>query len=247
MRDVWYTLKLGQYRLRQWVRGIFVYPKQKLSLTELDYDDYWDQKRPQENELLLSPMEAERAAIISTYLKRKAVSIGDIGSGPGVVLKAILTKRPDMTGIAYDSSLRAREYAKKLGLQAEPLDLRAEDALETVAPADYYLVLEVLEHVPHSELVLARLYEKAGYGIFFSVPNTGFFMHRFRLFFGKVPAQWIHIPNEHLRFWTIVDMRWWLKALGYQHFHIFPYGGVPVFNKLWPNLFAMGMVVEVLR
>ena len=244
---VLYALKIGQYRLRQWVKGIFIYPKQKLSLTELDYDDYWDQKRPQENEVLLSPMEAARATIIAQRLKQGVVSIGDIGAGPGVVLKAILTMRSDATGIAYDSSLRAREYAKKIGLRAEPLDLRVENALQTVAPANYYLVLEVLEHIPNSEQVLARLFEKAGRGVFFSVPNTGFFMHRFRLLFGMVPAQWIHIPNEHLRFWTIVDMRWWLRALGYQHFHIFPYGGIPLLNKLWPNLFAMGMVVEITK
>jgi 2-polyprenyl-3-methyl-5-hydroxy-6-metoxy-1,4-benzoquinol methylase len=241
------ALKIGQYRLRQWVKGIFVYPKQKLSLTELDYDDYWDQKRPQENAVLLSPMEGARATIIASHLKREAKSIGDIGAGPGVVLKAILKERPDMSGIAYDSSLRARAYAKALGLRAEPLDLRTDEALTSILPADYYLVLEVLEHIPNSEHVLATLYSKASYGVFFSVPNTGFFMHRFRLLFGKVPAQWIHIPNEHLRFWTIVDMRWWLAALGYQHFKIIPYGGVSILNKLWPNLFAMGMVVEVTK
>lgn len=239
------SLKLGQYRMRQWIHGIFAYPVKTLSLQPLNYDEYWDLKRPRDVQVALSPMERDRATIIAHSMPTQVRSIGDIGSGPGTVLSEILRLCPGLTAVAYDSSARARAEAERLGLRTAPLDLRADPSLTSVTPADVFIVLEVLEHIPDAEQVLAVLLAKSTYGVFFSVPNTGFFMHRFRLLFGKVPAQWIRLPNEHLRFWTIVDMRWWLRSQKISNFTINPYGGVPLVNKLWPNLFALGMVVFV--
>jgi len=239
------TAKLAQYRARQWLRAMFVYPKSTLSASALTYDDYWDEKRPRGEHIELSPAERDRADIISAVIPQGAVVIGDIGSGPGVVLKAILDQHPDARGIAYDSSARALEEVRALGMRGEPLDLTRPRSLEGVEPCDYYLVLEVLEHVPNSEEILGTLLQKSARGVFFSIPNTGFLTHRFRLLFGRVPAQWIHMPNEHLRFWTTRDMRWWLTAQGYAHFTITPYRGIPFLNRILPNLCAEGMVVFV--
>jgi 2-polyprenyl-3-methyl-5-hydroxy-6-metoxy-1,4-benzoquinol methylase len=150
-----------------------------------------------------------------------------------------------MRGIAFDSSQRALDDAKKLGIEGHLLDLTKPGALAAIPPCDYYIVLEVLEHVPNSEEVLRALVNKCTRSVFFSVPNTGFFRHRLRLLFGRAPAQWVTMPNEHLRFWTIRDMRWWLKALGYTKFKITPYHGVPGLNRLMPNLFAEGQIIEV--
>lgn len=237
--------KLAQYRVRQWLKSIFFYPKHALSLAALDYDNYWNQKRPQNQKVILAPAEAERARIIAALIPPGDIRIGDIGSGPGVVLKAILETKPYASGIAFDSSPRALEDVRSLGIEGILLDITAPGALDSVEVCDYYLVLEVLEHVANSEEVLATLFKKAKHGVFFSVPNTGFLTHRFRLLFGKAPAQWIHMPNEHLRFWTIIDMHWWLRALHYQSFQVIPYRGIPVLNTLWPNLFAEGMVVFI--
>lgn len=237
------SLKLGQYRLRQWIRGIFAYPTKTLSTEPLAYDDYWDTKRPRSAQIVLSPMERARAELIARSMPDGVRSIGDIGSGPGTVLHEILRLCPGLEGVAYDSSVRARRAAEELGLRAIPLDLRADPSLSSVIPADVFIILEVLEHIPDAEQVLAAVVAKSTRGVFFSVPNTGFFMHRFRLLFGKVPAQWIHMPNEHLRFWTIVDMRWWLNAQGYSKYTIVPYRGIPILNRLMPNLFAEGILV----
>jgi 2-polyprenyl-3-methyl-5-hydroxy-6-metoxy-1,4-benzoquinol methylase len=161
------------------------------------------------------------------------------------VLKAIIDQKPGLKGIAFDSSQRALDDAKKLGIEGHLLDLTTPGALSNIPVCDYYIVLEVLEHVPNSEEVLRALVNKCTRSVFFSVPNTGFFRHRLRLLFGKAPAQWVTMPNEHLRFWTIRDMRWWLTALGYTKFTIIPYHGVPGLNRLMPNLFAEGMIVSV--
>lgn len=242
--DIFKRLKMGQYRLRQWIAYVFVYPQKKISDT-LSYDEYWSDKRPEEHENVLAPAEASRARIIAERVK--IGTIGDVGSGPGVVLKAIMDQRPGMRGIAFDSSPRALDDAKKLGIEGHLLDLTAPGALATIPQCDYYIALEVLEHVPNSEEVLRALVTKCTKGVFFSVPNTGFFRHRLRLLLGRAPAQWVTMPNEHLRFWTIRDMCWWLTALGYTKFTITPYHGVPILNAFMPNLFAEGMVVEVTK
>ena len=123
------------------------------------------------------------------------------------------------------------------------MDVSADGELEKVKKTDHLLLLEVLEHLPHSEKVLATAYEKSRRGIFFSFPNSGFFIYRLRLLFGKFPMQWRVYPNEHLRFWTVADLKWWLRAQGYTEYDIFFYKGIPLLNRLWPSLFAAGLFV----
>lgn len=237
------SIKLGQYIFRKWVRSIFVYPQKQIGKGALSYDAYWNQKRPQGETLVLSPAEEGRASIIGKFLPQSPITIGDIGSGPGVVLQWILKHRPQARGIAFDSSAVALASVRSRGIEGRIIDITDVASLSSVPNCDYFLILEVLEHVPNSEEVLATLYAKASAGVFFSVPNTGFFTYRLRLLFGKVPAQWIHMPNEHLRFWTIADMRWWLNAQGYSKYTIVPYRGIPILNRLMPNLFAEGILV----
>ena len=52
--------------------------------------------------------------------------------------------------------------------------------------------------------------------------------------------------SEHLRFWTIRDLKWWLGFLNiYNQSKIIPYKRVPFLNKIWPNLFAEGSFVII--
>ncbi len=237
--------RLAQFIARKWFWSLFIYPQSRLTTHKLGYDEYWETKRPKDGVLSLSPSEQCRAAIIAPRIEKGKVTIGDIGSGPGMVLRSILQQRPGASGVAFDSSPRALEYVRTFGIEAELLDITASEAMARVRPCDYYIALEVLEHIPNSEEVLGELLKKSSRGVFFSVPNTGFFTYRLRLLLGKTPAQWIHMPNEHVRFWTIRDMRWWLSALGFTPYTIVPYQGVPFFNRIWPNLFAGGMVVFI--
>jgi 2-polyprenyl-3-methyl-5-hydroxy-6-metoxy-1,4-benzoquinol methylase len=110
---------------------------------------------------------------------------------------------------------------------------------------DYALLCEIIEHVPDAEALLAAARRAARRGVFVSVPNTGFFTYRLRLLFGKFPAQWAVRPNEHLRFWTLTDMRWWLRAQGIHDATVHAYEGVPLLKHLVPNLFAAGIIMYI--
>lgn len=235
------------YILKVWYRQIFLYPVRALSAVRvLDYDRYWETKRAGEVGVL-SKNEKKRAEIITAAFQKidGTLAIGDIGCGPGTILAFIRDHRPDTAVVGYDSSEEAIRMAKAIGLAVHPLDVRDIASLSSLPPADFFLLLEVLEHVPNSEEILDILYRKARRGVFFSFPNSGFFVYRLRLLFGRFPVQWISFPNEHLRFWTARDLRWWLGALGYTKYHVTYYRKVPFLGSIWPSLFAGSMVIEV--
>jgi methionine biosynthesis protein MetW len=216
-------------------------------MTEADYDHYWDTRRG-ETFGAESDWQRDRARIVASVLRGQLVaSIIDVGCGDGVFSKYLAEKLNAKEVVGYDMSERAIEAAKKAGVEAHQLDLRDAAARQAIPRADIIVLFEVLEHLAESEEVLKDMYAKANTAVFFSLPNTGFLTHRFRLFFGKFPVQWATSPNEHLRFWTIADMRWWLTELGYANAKIIGYRGVPGLNTLWPNLFAEGMMIFIPR
>ncbi len=236
--------------LKNWFRQIFFYPRETLEEQVLDYDEYWNKKRSG-GVSRLSDWQKERADIIVAQLLKEGVrdvTIADIGCGDAAPLMSIVSRIPGARAVAYDSSDVALTLAAQAGAsKVVKFDLNKDTELVEVEKADYILFLEVLEHVPDSEKVLAAARRKADRGVFFSFPNSGFFTFRLRLLFGKFPAQWLHMPNEHLRFWTLTDLRWWLRAQHILNAKIFTYKGVPVLNKLLPNLFAAGTVTYIPR
>lgn len=227
----------------KWWKAIFLYPQQTLSLVQEDYDAYWRQKRS--TGPALSDWQKERAEMVIEELKKQGeevFTIADIGCGDGVLLAHILKSFPKAKGVGYDSSSVAHELARKAGIhETKFLDLRTDTDLVAVQNADYILLLETLEHIPESEKVLMASLAKTKKGVFISFPNSGFFTYRLRLLFGKVPAQWIRMPNEHIRFWTLTDLRWWLRALNTAKPAIRTYQGAPVLKYVWPALFAGGL------
>jgi 2-polyprenyl-3-methyl-5-hydroxy-6-metoxy-1,4-benzoquinol methylase len=232
-----------RYLIRRTYHELFSYPRERI-LPEEREGEYWQARRGGAL-ATLRPWQLDRAQIIERYLARDGAPmiISDVGCGGGAMLRYMLGRLPITEGRAYDNDAGSLEDARGNRIRAIELDLRDTAAYGSIEPADYYFLLEILEHLPRPELLLSALRGKARRGIFFSVPNTGYMTHRFRLFLGKMPAQWVVHPGEHLRFWTIRDMRWWLAAQAFKRYEIVPYRGVPVLNKLWPNLFAAGIVV----
>jgi len=219
---------------------MFAYPP--LNLDEVDYDLYWKNKRG-ENIGAISDWQKIRADFIASKVSGGKFSFVDIGSGDGSILNYLKERGSVADATAVDISQFALERAKEFGFNTLKKDLRSRSFTEEIPEGDYILMLEILEHIEHSEIMLKKSYEKARKGVFFSFPNTGFFIHRFRLFFGRFPLQWTLFPGEHLRFWTKRDLYWWLESLGFKNYEIFCYKGVPVLNKLWPGMFAAGFVV----
>lgn len=229
-----------------WLNDLVRYPAGVFSMGDEGeaYDTYWEDRGRGVSESL-SDWQRERAEFIIKTLKEHASveSLGDIGAGNGAVLGFLIKELRPKHAVAYEISPASLESLRESGIEAVSCDVRLEEDRKRIAPASVFLLLEVLEHMHDPEGLLAIAYEKADQGVFFSIPNTGFLTHRFRLLFGKVPLQWKRNPSEHVRFWTLVDLRWWLRILGYTHVHIHPYKGVPFLNKIWPNLFAEGLIV----
>ncbi len=232
--------------IRNWFSQIFYYPQNQIKPAAGDYADYWEKKRGTKSKLF--SWQKARADFIVGQVKSEHVTtptLADVGAGDGATLAHIMTRLPGSDGLAYDSSDAALSFLKAAGLKAYKLDLNTDVNLVGVGGADYILLLEVLEHVSESERVLMSALKKANRGVFISVPNSGFFTYRLRLLFGKFPAQWSREPNEHVRFWTLRDMRWWLEAQDLRSYVIRPYQGVPILNKILPSWFAAGMIIYI--
>jgi 2-polyprenyl-3-methyl-5-hydroxy-6-metoxy-1,4-benzoquinol methylase len=234
------------YVFKKWLEAVFKYPVQIIDPSvSQDYDAYWSVKRGKRLGDL-SSWQKERADFILRVLGNgtESVTIGDIGCGDGSILHYMQQALPGRVNChGYDNSERALSYAREYGIETTKLDvsIRGEDT--HILPADYYLLLETLEHIPHSEYVLTELFKKVKKGIFFSFPNTGYITYRLRLLFGRFPLQWHVMPNEHLRYWTYRDLIWWLGALGFASYRIHVYKGIPLLGRIFPSLFGAAFIV----
>jgi len=233
------------FQLKKVYGQIFLYPQTKIDKKNGDYDAYWKEKRG-ENIGIISRWQKQRADIILNYLNKDSpITLVDIGCGDGSVLKYIKAHVNISKTTGVDVSDFALEKAKEFGVETIKADIKNIKNLDIIPESDYILLFEVLEHIPDSELFLKHMFRKAKKGVFFSFPNTGFYTHRLRLLFGKFPLQWRVHPGEHVRFWTMKDLQWWLNALGYKNHEIISYEGIPGLNRIWPSLFAAGFLVYI--
>jgi len=192
----------------------------------------------------LNEFQRERADMILAATRGTGTLL-DIGSGDGAMLSYIRSKSA-LTIMASDISPMACQHLRQQGFSIVDVDLRSPDAIETLAEVDYISLCEVLEHLHDPECVVVKLLGRARKSVVFSVPNTGYYAHRLRLLFGRFPLQWRVHPGEHLRFWTLRDMRWWLEGLGLSAAaKVRPYQKVGLLGEVLPGLFARGIMVEI--
>jgi len=171
----------------------------------------------------------------------------DLGCGDGAAIMA-LKKLITISAFAADIAEKPLAFLNSRGIHAIRCDLLNLDDVIRLPVSDHVLLLEVIEHFRDAEALLQAALTRAEKSLFFSVPNTGYFAYRLRLLFGRFPVQWRTHPGEHLRFWTLSDMKWWLRELGLIHCcEIHCYQGVPVLNRWMPGLFAAAMIVRVDR
>lgn len=233
------------FQCKKIYKQIFLYPASRISVENIDYDAYWRDKRG-EKIGSISHWQRKRADIVVKRIKKDhALTIIDVGCGDGSVLKYIQERTSVTRAIGVDVSEFALNKAKEFGIETILVDVSVLKNFESIPEADYILLFEILEHLQDSELFLGHMIGKVKKGVFFSFPNTGFYMHRVRLLFGKFPLQWWVHPREHVRFWTYADLHWWLRALGYDKYEVISYEGVPILNRLLPSLFAAGLLVYI--
>lgn len=237
-------MKYHLFRFKKFLRELFTYPVSHLSLESVDYDAYWEDKRgPTVGKL--SPWQKQRADLVVRCLngEKEPVSIVDIGGGDGCIPHYLRDKLPLGTVTVVDVSDVVLSKARADGFETVMTDITTHEGRMKIPEADFIFMFEILEHIPDPEAFLALMKSKARKGVLFSFPNTGFISYRLRLLLGRFPLQWRLHPGEHLRFWTLTDLRWWLKALGYTQYHLYTYEGVPVLKKVWPALFAAASFV----
>ena len=222
--------------------GLVSYPKTILEEDTADYDAYWKEKR---GGALgeFSPFQEKRARLVAELMETNA-KVLDIGCGDGAVLN-YLREQKQIEPWGVDLSGTALAQAEENGVKTIMGDLRDPKVLEAIPEVDYITALEVLEHVPHPEELLRALAPKCRKAFIVSFPNTGYWLYRLRLLFGRVPAQWRRHPGEHVRFWTIKDARWWIEAMGWELEQLKCYEGLDGFNRICPSWGSMGIVVKL--
>lgn len=209
---------------------------------KVDYDKYW-QKRCQSEEQVLSNWQKQRSDLVLKMIEQNS-KILDFGCGDGSVLK-YLKDNANISGIGVDISDDALSKAKKNGLEVIKMDITNLNNLNNLPEVDYILGFEIIEHMPNPEEFIDKIKNKARQALIFSVPNSGYYIQRLRLLFGRFPQQWISHPGEHLRFWTVKDIKWWVKAIGFKLDKIVLYEGLPIFKNIFPKLFCRGIIIKM--
>ena len=237
-----------RHRIIEWWNSIFSYPQEKIAAVPLSHDSYWEHRGTHASSGLSLPSawQKQRADFVLKTIgnqKSEGLVIADIGSGNGATLRYLKQSIPLLKGVGVDGSKVMLEEVQRSGFTAVEADVA--DASFIVPPSDYALLFEIVEHVPLSEALIENALKSARRGVFVSFPNSGFFTYRLRLLFGRFPVQWLFHPSEHVRFWTLMDMRWWLRACGWENATVRGYEGVPLLNTFLPSLFAAGIIVYI--
>ncbi|OGY48528.1 MAG: hypothetical protein A3B89_00395 [Candidatus Buchananbacteria bacterium RIFCSPHIGHO2_02_FULL_40_13] len=236
------NLKKILYIIKQDILSLAKYPISQLDNYSVSYDYYWSKKR-QTGEPVLSAWQKMRMAYVLEMIEPGS-SVLDFGCGDGAVLK-YLTDKKNIKGIGVDVSEDILARARTLGIETIKMDITKLNELENLPAVDYITGFEIIEHLSNPEEFINKIKNKARKAMIFSVPNSGYYIHRLRFLLGRFPLQWISHPGEHLRFWTVKDMKWWVKALGFQLDQLVIYGDLILLKDIFPKLFGRGIIVKI--
>lgn len=202
-----------------------------------DFDEYWERRGPVPTLF--------RRWVIAADLIPAGATVLDVGCGSGDFLRYLRTRRPDADVLGIDGSERAVAMTREAGFAAEVVS----DAMSADLPVGFDIVtaFEILEHIPEAEVAIQRWSDAAQSFVIVSIPNVGYIGCRLRLaLFGRFPTTncVFHI-KEHLRHWTLKDFREWTERLHLRVTHVAPQYGFPGLRRVWPGLFAKGLVYRV--
>ena len=234
------TIKIVK-KLENYYKRLFSYPSFKYNKNLKN--NYWQKRKHNILKSQPNDFQRERARLVFENIETNDEFLFDIGSGDGSQLISIRNRLPQLKILASDNDEYACELVIKNNFKCFLLKNENEifKLLKKHSPK-YISIFEVLEHMKSPEDFLIKLLKQKNITIFASVPNSGFLIYRIRFLLGRFPTQWIASPDEHLRFWTYKDLKWWFKYLNIlDKVKIKPYMGLPLLNKVNPNLFAEGL------
>lgn len=210
--------------------NVFAY--KPISLSTMDYEEYWagDHSKGFEHD--------SRIGTLMRIIEPSSMVV-EIGCGDGTLL-AILRNRKGAQVVGYDVSATAISKARAKGITADVRDATV-CGLNGEHP-DYVIIADCLEHLPVPENLFNRLRGNVRKAIIVSIPNSCYWRYRLRVLFGSFMVQWVAHPGEHLRFWSIRDMYWWVEQLGFRVQRRYSTWGVPLLKHLWPSMFAQNSV-----
>jgi methionine biosynthesis protein MetW len=200
-----------------------------------DFDEYWDRRGN-------IPVVFHRWVVAARLIPQGA-RVLDLGSGSGDFLHHLRGVRPDVVAVGSDSSEKAREMTRESGFEVLELDAGTDPIPDGF---DVITAFEVLEHIPEAEQAIQR-WSRAAPVVILSVPNVGYVGSRVRLaLFGRFPTtNCVYHIKEHVRHWTLTDFREWTARLGLRITHVEAQYGAPGLRRVWPGLFAKGLVYRV--
>lgn len=208
----------------------------EMPLQEFDnYDEYWT-SRGDRGVMFRDKYIADNLPEAGTVI--------DVGCGNGTFLRYLKEKKPRLRPIGVDQSMVAIKAIKDIGAEGLQVDISSYSLSSTGLQGDYIILTEIIEHLQHPEKVMRDIFNIPAKLYFVSIPNMGYFVNRLRLCIGgRMPiTNIIFHMSEHIRFWTVRDFKYWASHLGYDVVGISGQYGFPLLWKLFPSLFASGMV-----
>lgn len=216
-------------KLRYLSMQLFGYLQQEIK--PISYDEYWLRRGDER----VDSITLSRSKIFESWISDGSMVL-DVGCGNGNIM-AYLAKKSYSFFVGIDVSLTACRFSSKKGFDvvqatADKLPFRSRSF-------DHALCSEVLEHTLNSEEVLLEIERVAKKEVLIAIPNSGYWIYRFRLLLGKFPVQTL-IPTEYVRFWTLSDFRVFAKRLGFQVLEVKAADGfyLSLLRRLWPSLFG---------
>ena len=131
------------------------YPK--LVLEEINYDDYWKDKRGN-NLGYANSWQKQRGDWIVSRIEEGSTVL-DIGCGDGGVLLYMKSKK-DFDAIGADISELVLNFLNSKGIKTIKFDINDFESIEKLPEVDYVMMLEVLEHMPNPEKFLKLIFKK---------------------------------------------------------------------------------------
>jgi methionine biosynthesis protein MetW len=155
------------------------------------YNEYWGMRKHLGTDRTVYP----RFSVAMEFIKRD-FSILDYGCGNGEFLRFL--RRAGYKNLSGADVYKPADFPRGIEF-IDTGELMDESRFDVIT------LLQVAEHVQDAEQLIARLLKLAN-RVIVSIPNVGYWQHRIRLLFGRIPITDVvfHV-KKHVRLWTNKD------------------------------------------